>query len=156
MAPRYVIGLFLYEDLWKMMFWLVLKLEISFRIIISPHDLTLLCGFVCIMLLHGFVLAILVSSICSSKLRWWIHVGGLFNLSWNFLALHQPTKQELLKTLSVSPQDDFLCQLLQFYLSTGNGMKWRSKFPKLKSSPKCNVNYWEAPLLAKNCNHSSR
>jgi hypothetical protein len=29
----------------------------------SPHDLSLLCGFVCIMLLHGFVLAMLVSSI---------------------------------------------------------------------------------------------
>jgi hypothetical protein len=32
---RYIIGLFLYEDFWKMIFWLVLKLEISYRIIIS-------------------------------------------------------------------------------------------------------------------------
>jgi hypothetical protein len=30
-----VIGLFLYEDFWKMIFWLVLKLEISYRVIIS-------------------------------------------------------------------------------------------------------------------------
>ncbi len=28
-----VIGLFLYEDFWKMIFWLVLKLEISYRVI---------------------------------------------------------------------------------------------------------------------------
>ncbi len=32
----YVIGLFLYEDFFKMIFWLVLKLEISYnRVIIS-------------------------------------------------------------------------------------------------------------------------
>jgi hypothetical protein len=30
-----LIGLFLYEDFWKTIFWLVLKLEISYRIIIS-------------------------------------------------------------------------------------------------------------------------
>ncbi len=30
-----IIGLFLYEDFWKMIFWLVLKLEISYRVIIS-------------------------------------------------------------------------------------------------------------------------
>jgi hypothetical protein len=30
-----VIGLFLYEDFWKMIFWLVLKLEITYRVIIS-------------------------------------------------------------------------------------------------------------------------
>jgi hypothetical protein len=31
----YVIGLFLYEDFFKMIFWLVLKLEISHRVIIE-------------------------------------------------------------------------------------------------------------------------
>jgi len=31
----HVIGLFLYEDFLKMRFWLVLKLEISYRVIIS-------------------------------------------------------------------------------------------------------------------------
>jgi hypothetical protein len=31
----YAIGLFLYEFFWKMIFWLVLKLEISYRVIIS-------------------------------------------------------------------------------------------------------------------------
>ncbi len=31
----YIIGLFLYEDFWKMIFWLVLKLEISYRVIIT-------------------------------------------------------------------------------------------------------------------------
>jgi hypothetical protein len=31
----WVIGLFLYEDFWKMIFWLVLKLEINYRGIIS-------------------------------------------------------------------------------------------------------------------------
>jgi len=30
-----IIGLFSYEDFWKMIFWLVLKLEISYRVIIS-------------------------------------------------------------------------------------------------------------------------
>ncbi len=30
-----IIGLFLYEDFWKMRFWLVFKLEFSYRIIIS-------------------------------------------------------------------------------------------------------------------------
>ncbi len=30
----YIIGLFWYEDFWKMIFWLVLKLEISYRVII--------------------------------------------------------------------------------------------------------------------------
>jgi hypothetical protein len=60
----------------------------------------------------------------------------------------QPTKQELLKTLSVSlsvsPWDDFLCQLLQ---STYQLAMVRSgdQIPQTKSSPKCNVNYWEAP-----------
>jgi hypothetical protein len=29
----YVIGLFLYEDFWKMIFWLVLELEISYDIL---------------------------------------------------------------------------------------------------------------------------
>jgi hypothetical protein len=31
----YLIGLFFYEDFWKMIFWLVFKLEISYRVIIS-------------------------------------------------------------------------------------------------------------------------
>jgi hypothetical protein len=31
----YEIGLFSYEDFWKMIFWLVLKLEINYRVIIS-------------------------------------------------------------------------------------------------------------------------
>jgi hypothetical protein len=34
-VPWVKIGLFLYEDFWKMIFWLVLKLEISYRVIIS-------------------------------------------------------------------------------------------------------------------------
>jgi hypothetical protein len=34
-GPLVIIGLFLYEDFWKMVFWLVLKLEISYRVIIS-------------------------------------------------------------------------------------------------------------------------
>jgi hypothetical protein len=29
-----IICLFLYEDFWKMIFWLVLKLEISYRVMI--------------------------------------------------------------------------------------------------------------------------
>jgi hypothetical protein len=41
-----IIGLFLYEDFWKMIFWLVLKLEISYRvIIISWRILVSLRGF---------------------------------------------------------------------------------------------------------------
>jgi len=31
----YIIGLFLYEDFSKIIFWLVMKLEISYRVIIS-------------------------------------------------------------------------------------------------------------------------
>ncbi len=31
----YVIGLFWYEDFWKVIFWLVLKLEISCRVMVS-------------------------------------------------------------------------------------------------------------------------
>ncbi len=31
----YVVGLFLYKDFLKMIFWLVFKLEISYRVIIS-------------------------------------------------------------------------------------------------------------------------
>jgi hypothetical protein len=34
-SPLVIIGLFLYEGFWKMIFWLVLKLEISYRVIIS-------------------------------------------------------------------------------------------------------------------------
>jgi len=32
---KIIIGLFLYEDFEKMIFWLVLKLEISYRVITS-------------------------------------------------------------------------------------------------------------------------
>jgi hypothetical protein len=42
----YVVGLFLYEDFWKMIFWLVLKLEIGYyRVIISWSILVSLRGF---------------------------------------------------------------------------------------------------------------
>ncbi len=34
-GPKVIIGLFLYEDFCKMIFWFVLKLEISYRVIIS-------------------------------------------------------------------------------------------------------------------------
>jgi hypothetical protein len=37
-GPYVVVGLFLYEDFWKMIFWLVLKLEIScisWRVLVS-------------------------------------------------------------------------------------------------------------------------
>jgi hypothetical protein len=33
-----VIGLDLYEEFWKMMFWLVLKVEISYRVVMSLKD----------------------------------------------------------------------------------------------------------------------
>jgi len=33
--PQVIIGLFLYEDFQKMIFWLVLKFEISYRVMIS-------------------------------------------------------------------------------------------------------------------------
>ncbi len=49
-----VIGLFLYEDFWKMIFWLVLKLEISYRVIISWRILVSFGGFALkIIFLHG-------------------------------------------------------------------------------------------------------
>jgi hypothetical protein len=31
-GPWVIIGLFSYEDFWKMIFWLVLKLEITYRV----------------------------------------------------------------------------------------------------------------------------
>jgi hypothetical protein len=34
-GPQVIIGLFLYEDFGKIIFWLVLKLEISYKVIIS-------------------------------------------------------------------------------------------------------------------------
>jgi hypothetical protein len=34
-GPKLIIGLFLYENFCKMIFWLVLKLEISCKVIIS-------------------------------------------------------------------------------------------------------------------------
>ncbi len=45
-----VIGLFLYEDFWKMIFWLVLKLEITYRVVISWRSLVLFQGF-----LEGYI-----------------------------------------------------------------------------------------------------
>jgi len=41
----YVIGLFLYENFWKIRFWLVLKLEINYRVMISWRILVSLWGF---------------------------------------------------------------------------------------------------------------
>ncbi len=49
----YVIGLFLYEDVWKMVFWLVLKVEISYWVIISWRFWFLLEDFLKITFLHG-------------------------------------------------------------------------------------------------------
>jgi hypothetical protein len=43
-GPYIVVGLFLYEDFWKMIFWLVLKLEISWRVRISWMVLVSLGG----------------------------------------------------------------------------------------------------------------
>jgi hypothetical protein len=43
-GPR-AVGLFLYEDFWKMIFWLVLKLEISYRVILSWKSLISFKGF---------------------------------------------------------------------------------------------------------------
>jgi len=40
-----VIGLFLNEDFWKMIFWLVLKLEISYRVVMSWRILVSFRGF---------------------------------------------------------------------------------------------------------------
>ncbi len=40
-----VLGLFLYEEFWKMIFWLMLKLEINYRIIISWKILVSFRGF---------------------------------------------------------------------------------------------------------------
>jgi hypothetical protein len=40
-----VVGLILYDDFWKMMFWLVLKLEICYRVIISWGILVSFRGF---------------------------------------------------------------------------------------------------------------
>jgi hypothetical protein len=34
-GPQVIIGLVIYEDFWKMIFWLVVKLGISYRAIIS-------------------------------------------------------------------------------------------------------------------------
>jgi len=47
------IDLFLYEDFWKMIFWLLLKLEISYRVIISWRIYTFLEDFWKIIFLHG-------------------------------------------------------------------------------------------------------
>jgi hypothetical protein len=41
----HVIGLFLYKDVWKMIFWLVLKLGINDRIVISWRNLVSVKGF---------------------------------------------------------------------------------------------------------------
>jgi hypothetical protein len=44
-GPWVIIGLFLNEDFWKMIFWLVLKLEISYRVVISWKILVSFRGF---------------------------------------------------------------------------------------------------------------
>jgi hypothetical protein len=44
-GPYIIIGLFLYEDVWKMIFWLALKLEISYIVIISWRILVCFRGF---------------------------------------------------------------------------------------------------------------
>jgi len=31
-GPKVIVGLFLYKDFWKVIFWLVVKLEISYRV----------------------------------------------------------------------------------------------------------------------------
>jgi hypothetical protein len=49
----YVIGLFLYKDVWKMVFWLVLKVEIKCGVIISWQFWFLLEDFLKIILLQG-------------------------------------------------------------------------------------------------------
>ncbi len=41
----WIMGLFLYEDFWKMIFWPVLKLEIRSRVIISRRILVSFTGF---------------------------------------------------------------------------------------------------------------
>ncbi len=41
----YIVGLFLYEDFWKMIFWLVLKLEITYRVMRSWSILVSFRGF---------------------------------------------------------------------------------------------------------------
>ncbi len=41
----YIIDLFLYEDFWKMIFWVVLKLETSYRVVISWRILVSFIGF---------------------------------------------------------------------------------------------------------------
>jgi len=49
-----VVGLFLYEDFWKMTFWLLVELEISYRVMISWSILVSFRGiFLKIMFLHG-------------------------------------------------------------------------------------------------------
>jgi hypothetical protein len=54
-GPYVMIGLFLYEDFWKMISWLVLKLELSKRVIISLKDffLFLLEDFLKIIFFHS-------------------------------------------------------------------------------------------------------
>ncbi len=41
----HVVGLFLYEDFWKMIFWLVLKLGINDRVVIFWRSLVFFEGF---------------------------------------------------------------------------------------------------------------
>jgi len=44
-GPQVIIGRFLYEEFWKMIFWVVLKLEINYRVIISWRILVSFRGF---------------------------------------------------------------------------------------------------------------
>jgi hypothetical protein len=52
----HVIGLFLYEDFWKMIFWLVLKLGINDRVVIFWRSLVSFKGFFEDYFLHGEIL----------------------------------------------------------------------------------------------------
>jgi hypothetical protein len=53
----HVVGLFLYEDFWKMIFWLVLKLGINDRVVIFWKNLVSFKGFFSkIIFLHGEIL----------------------------------------------------------------------------------------------------
>jgi hypothetical protein len=70
----YLIGLFLYDDFWKMIFWLVLKLEINYRVIISWRILGFFRGF-----FEDYIFAwwnIWVFIILSFALRYLLIVNG--------------------------------------------------------------------------------
>jgi hypothetical protein len=68
----YVLSLFLYEDFWKMIFWLVLKFEISYKVLISWRILVSITGF----FEYYFFAYYRVNSIC-----WELHE----NVSQNYI-----------------------------------------------------------------------